>query len=166
MLECLFIAYLIAELQIWLCRHQAGPVFTIILSFLNIAHTLLVQPICFMKAASACVLEGLHTDVYHLYTKHLLLSKTNSCLLAHTLLYGRGGSEAFLDVKGRESKRNLMLWGTCLNNKPLNNQLTNSSTTTNLFIHIDTQQSMWVTYILGLGMYKSIQDYMIIVWLL
>ena len=52
--------------------HQASPVFTIILSFSN---TLLVQPICFIKAASACILEGLHTDVYHLYTKPFTWSK-------------------------------------------------------------------------------------------
>ena len=62
--------------------HQASPVFTIIL-----AHTLLVQLICFIKAASACILEGLHTDVYHLYTKSFTLVKTNSCLLSHTLLH-------------------------------------------------------------------------------
>ena len=55
--------------------HQASPVFTIILSFSNIAHT-----------ASAFILEGLHTDVYHLYTKPFTLVKTNSCLLSHTLL--------------------------------------------------------------------------------
>ena len=67
--------------------HQASPVFTIILSYLNIAHTLLVQPIGFIKASPACILEGLHTDVYHLYTIHLLLSKTNSGLLSHTLLW-------------------------------------------------------------------------------
>ena len=67
--------------------HQASPVFTIISSVLNIAHTLLVQPICFIKAASACILEGLHPDVYHLYTKPFTLVKTNSCLLSHTLLW-------------------------------------------------------------------------------
>ena len=56
---------------------QASPVFTIILSFLNMAYTLLEQPIFLIKAVSTCILEGLHTDVYKLYTKHLLWSKTN-----------------------------------------------------------------------------------------
>ena len=83
--ECLFMA---AELLHVDSGHQASPVLTIILSFLNIPHTLLVQPICFIKAASACILEGLHADVYHLYTKPLTLVKTNSCLLSHTLLAG------------------------------------------------------------------------------
>ena len=58
--------------------HQASPVFTVILSFLNTSHTLLVEPICFIKAVSAGRLEGLQTDVCHMYTEHLLLSKTNS----------------------------------------------------------------------------------------
>ena len=80
-LECLFIAHNEAELLHVDSGHQASPVFTIILSFLNIAHTLLVQPIYFIKAASACILEGLHTDMYHAYTKHLLLSKTDSRVL-------------------------------------------------------------------------------------
>ena len=58
---------------------QASPVFTIILSFLNIAYTLLEKLFLKkIKAASAYILEGLHTDVYQLYTKHLLWSKTNS----------------------------------------------------------------------------------------
>ena len=57
---------------------QASPVFTIILSFLNIAYTLLKQPIFVIKAAFACILEGLHTDLYQLYTEHLVRSKTNS----------------------------------------------------------------------------------------
>ena len=65
---------------------QASSIFTIILSFLNIAYTLLEQPIFLIKAASACILEGLHTDLYQLYTKHLLRSKKNSCLLSHILL--------------------------------------------------------------------------------
>ena len=82
--ECLFMA---AELLHVDSGHQASPVFTIILSFWNIAHTLLVQPICFIKAASTCILEGLHTDVYYLYTKPFTLVKTNSCLLSHTLLW-------------------------------------------------------------------------------
>ena len=75
-----------AELLLVDSGHQASPVFTVILPFLNIAHTLLVQPICFIKAASACILEGLHTDVYHVYTNPFTWSKTNSCLLSHTLL--------------------------------------------------------------------------------
>ena len=58
--------------------HQASPVFTIILSFLNISDTLLVQLISMKKAASACKLEGLQTDVHDVYTEHLLLSKTDS----------------------------------------------------------------------------------------
>ena len=62
--------------------HQASPVFTIILSFLNLSVTLLVQRISMIKAASACKLEGLQTDVYHMYTEHLLLSKTDSWILA------------------------------------------------------------------------------------
>ena len=54
---------------------QASPVFTIILSFLNLSNTLLVQPISMIKAASACKLEGLHIDVYHMYTDHFLCQK-------------------------------------------------------------------------------------------
>ena len=76
---------MVAELLHVDSGHQASPVFTIILSFLNIAYTLLVQ-LSFIKAASACILEGLHTDVYHLYTKPFTWSETNSCLLSHTLL--------------------------------------------------------------------------------
>ena len=51
---------------------QASPVFTIILSFLNMAYTLLEQPNLLIKAASACILEGLHTEcvsiVYKTFT--------------------------------------------------------------------------------------------------
>ena len=66
--------------------HQASPVFTIILSFWNLSDTLLVQPISMIKAASACKFEGLQADVYHVYTKYLLPSKTDSWILSHTLL--------------------------------------------------------------------------------
>ena len=38
---------------------------------------LLVQQISVIKAASAYKLEGLRTDVYHMYTEHLLLEKTD-----------------------------------------------------------------------------------------
>ena len=65
-MECLFIAYIGFG-------HQASPVFPIILSLLNISNILLVQPISMKKAASACKLDGLQTDVYHMYTQHLLL---------------------------------------------------------------------------------------------
>ena len=43
MLECLFIAYNAAELWGMASGHQVGPVFTIILSFLNISETLLAS---------------------------------------------------------------------------------------------------------------------------
>ena len=36
------------------------------------------------EAASACKVEGFHTDVYHRYTEHLLLSKKR---LLNTLTY-------------------------------------------------------------------------------
>ena len=58
--------------------HQASPVFTIILSFLNISNTLLVHPISMKKIASARKLVGLRADVCYMYTEHLLLSKTDS----------------------------------------------------------------------------------------
>ena len=77
-LECLSIAYNAAELWGLASGHQAGPVFTIILLFLNISDTLRVQPISMIKAASASKLEGFHTAVYHMYTEHLPLSKTES----------------------------------------------------------------------------------------
>ena len=73
-LECLLLPYNAAEPWRSGFGHQAGPVFTIILSFLNIAGTLLVQLISMMTTASACKLEGLQTDVHHMYTEHLLLS--------------------------------------------------------------------------------------------
>ena len=66
-LECLFIAYNTAELLGLASGHQASPIFTIILSLLNISKTLQVQPISMLKVASACKLEGLHTDVFHVY---------------------------------------------------------------------------------------------------
>ena len=67
--------------------HQTSPVFTIIISFLNISNTSLVQPIFMKKAASACKFEGLKTDVYHMYTEHLLLSKTRLLNMLNTLTY-------------------------------------------------------------------------------
>ena len=85
-LECLFIAYNAAEpwgSGFW---HQASHVFTIILSFLNISNILLVHAVSIKKAASASKLAGLQTDVYHMYAEHLLLSKTDSWILSHTLL--------------------------------------------------------------------------------
>ena len=70
-LECLFIAYNAAESWGSGFGHQASPVFTMILSFLNLSNTLLVQPISVKKkAASTCKLEGLQTDVGHMYTEH------------------------------------------------------------------------------------------------
>ena len=76
-LECLFIAYYAAELWGLALGTQANPVFTVILSFLNISDTLLIELISMIKAASACKLEGLRTDVYHMQTEHLLMSKTD-----------------------------------------------------------------------------------------
>ena len=77
-LECLFIVYNAAERWGLVSEQQASPVFTVILSFLNLSYTLLVQPTSMNEAASACTLEGLQTDMYHVYTKHLRLSKTDS----------------------------------------------------------------------------------------
>ena len=65
---------------------QASPVSTIILSYLNLSDTLLVQPITMIKAESACKFEELQTDVFHMYTEHLFLSKADSWILSHTLL--------------------------------------------------------------------------------
>ena len=96
-MECLFIAYNAAEAWGSCFGHQASPVFTIILSFLIIAHILVVQPICFIKVASACILEGLHTDVYHVYTipftlvKNKLLSTLTysiDCMMYVTMMVG------------------------------------------------------------------------------
>ena len=84
-LECLFLECNAAEPWGAGFGHQASSLFTIILSFLNLSKTLLVQPISMIKVASACILEGLHTDAYHLYTKPFTMVKTNSCLLSHTL---------------------------------------------------------------------------------
>ena len=64
--------------------HQASPVFAIILSILNISNTLLVQPISVIKVASVCKLEGLHIDMYRMYTEHLLWSKA---VYLNTLTY-------------------------------------------------------------------------------
>ena len=58
--------------------HQASPVFTIILSFVNICYILPEQPISMKKAESASKLDGLQTDMYHMYAEHLRLSKTDS----------------------------------------------------------------------------------------
>ena len=77
-LECLFTAYNAAELWGLASGHQASPIFTIILSFLNSSNTLLVQPISMIKVASACKFEGLQTDVYHMCIEHLFLSKADS----------------------------------------------------------------------------------------
>ena len=77
-LECLFIAYNAAEPWGSGFEHQASPVFTIILSFLNLSNTLLVQPISMIKAASACKLEGLQTDVGHTILSIYFPSKTVS----------------------------------------------------------------------------------------
>ena len=68
-LECLFIAYNTAEPWGSGFGHQASTVFTIILSFLNLSNTLLVQP---STAASACKPEGLQIDMGQTYTGHLL----------------------------------------------------------------------------------------------
>ena len=87
MLENVFIVHSAAELLHVDSGHQASPVFTIILSFLNIAHTLLAQPICFINAAFACILEGLHTDVYHVCTKPFTLVKSKPL---STLTYSIG----------------------------------------------------------------------------
>ena len=77
-IKCLFIAYNAAEPWGPGIGHQASPVFTIILSFLNISNILPVQSISMNKAASACTLDGLETDVYHMYSEHVLLSKIGS----------------------------------------------------------------------------------------
>ena len=63
----------VAELWGMGSGHQASPVFTIILSFLNISTTLLEQLISMKKAAPAWKLEWLQTDVCHMYTEHSLL---------------------------------------------------------------------------------------------
>ena len=77
-MESLFIAYNAAELWGSGFEHQTGPVSTIILSFLNISDTLLVQLISMLKAASTYKFEGLQTDVYYMYMENLFLSKADS----------------------------------------------------------------------------------------
>ena len=72
-LVCLFTTYNAAEPWGSGFGHQAIPVFTKILSFLNMSDTLLVHPISMIKAAPACKFEGLQTDVHHMYTEHILL---------------------------------------------------------------------------------------------
>ena len=53
-LECLLLAYNAAEPWGSGFGHQASPVFTIILSFLNLSNSLLVQLISMKKTASTC----------------------------------------------------------------------------------------------------------------
>ena len=88
-LECLFIAYNAVEVWGLASGHQASPVFTIILIFLNISHTLLVQPIgdfyinfieCMGNMrfmTEKCPVFGLFAET-DMYTEHLLLSKTDT----------------------------------------------------------------------------------------
>ena len=86
--------------------HQASPVFTKILSFLNISHILLVQLSCMKKAVSACKLEGLQTDVCHAYTEHLLPIKNRILnTLAYSILaHGVGSKIAQNQLSGIRGK--------------------------------------------------------------
>ena len=109
--ECLFIAYNAAEPWGSGIGHLATLVFTIILSFLNVSDTLLVQLIFMIKAASACKLEGLQSYVYHMYAEHLLLSKADSWILLHTLLSNSSCLNIF--IQHTYSQVTLMQTETC-----------------------------------------------------
>ena len=62
-LDCLFIACNAAEPWGLVLGHQTTHVFTIILLYLNLTNTLVVEPISMKKAASVCKLEALQPDV-------------------------------------------------------------------------------------------------------